>query len=360
MAFLNTMYRLVGLLEILVHGPLTTEMSPDLDICVCNPRTDKFTTYDLITKTRNPAFTLPASRTRRRYNDFQWLRKTLQKHHPLCVCPELPERKHSQERFEIQFLVQRMKDLEDWLLVVVRESLYLSDSALHLFLQSSLSCDHIDLYIRGCLAEDDVSHAYTEAARNAQDSTSSPCKDTGAHRSYRSVECKVGSSCRSSNVEQGEGSNGHRRLITPDSGLAEEDSDSDACSLTSSHNSSGSASFETSPSVSGHYPPLTEVRVCSSCPEDCGCGGNDSGDCGVGAGSCNSGHAADSLDACERQLKQCDCQRNKCTCGRNHQEKGRRYCASCIDKPDSEKSTKTVESKPITRKVEMGVIFSVN
>ena len=47
---------------------------------------------------------------------------------------------------------------------VVNISLFLSDTALHLFLQTRLSVKQIEAYIRGELLEDVVRRAYAEAA----------------------------------------------------------------------------------------------------------------------------------------------------------------------------------------------------
>lgn len=43
-------------------------------------------------------------------------------------------------------------------------NLYLSDTAVHLFLQSNLSCKQIDQYLQGKLSESDVQEAYRQAS----------------------------------------------------------------------------------------------------------------------------------------------------------------------------------------------------
>lgn len=138
----------------------STSTANMMDVCVCNPVTDTYTTFDIIIHTSDPAFTLPASKTRRRYNDFCWLRKVLKTHHPLIECPELPPKLKSSARFEIQFVVQRMTDLEAWLRKVMEIRLYLSDTSLHLFLQTSLTCKQIELYTSGKLSERVVQKNY--------------------------------------------------------------------------------------------------------------------------------------------------------------------------------------------------------
>lgn len=136
-----------------------------LDISVRNPHTfDKFTSFEVAVQTNNPAFSSCSSRTRRRYSEFCWLRKQLRAHHPLSTPPKLPKKKTNLEKSDPQFLVQRMKELEDWLYEVVDTTLYLSDTTLHLFLQTSLSTDQIDKYLKGKLSESVKEHAEKECS----------------------------------------------------------------------------------------------------------------------------------------------------------------------------------------------------
>lgn len=131
-----------------------------LDISVRNPHTyDKFTSFEVAIQTRNPAFSSSCSRTRRHYTEFCWLRKRLKNHHPLKTPPKLPSKKNNLERSDPQFLVQRMKELEDWLYDIVDTTLYLSDTSVHLFLQTQLSCDQIDQYLSGKLSESEKEKA---------------------------------------------------------------------------------------------------------------------------------------------------------------------------------------------------------
>lgn len=159
---LNILCDKMDLLDVLSLGENQLKMNPELDICVCNPVTKDYTTFEIVIQTTNPAFTMKKSHTRRRYSDFCWLKKLLKVHHPLCICPELPEKKQSTERFEAQFLVQRMRGLEEWLQSIVSVDLFLSDTSLHLFLQSSLTCPMIEQYLKGQLSENIVRMAYRD------------------------------------------------------------------------------------------------------------------------------------------------------------------------------------------------------
>lgn len=239
-------------------------MKSDPDICVCNPITENYTTFEILIQTSDPAFNLRRSSTRRRYNDFCWLRKILKRHHPLCTCPELPEKRQFSERFEIQFLVQRMKELEDWLLRIVSINLYLSDTALHLFLQSSLSIQQIEQYFKGSLPECDLQQAYKDAEVVID-------KEAGLTSLEKSTEENASEGVTGSIVSAGAiaglslpveirpkplaslHNNGQERS---DSGIAEFDSDAE-----SSYDSQGSpyVSSVDSSLITDKYPPLTEV-----------------------------------------------------------------------------------------------------
>ncbi|XP_045209926.2 uncharacterized protein LOC123561538 isoform X2 [Mercenaria mercenaria] len=238
-------------------------MKSDPDICVCNPITDNYTTFEILIQTNNPAFTLRQSRTRRRYNDFCWLRKILKKHHPLsCECPVLPEKKKFSERFEIQFLVQRMKELEDWLQRVVAVSLYLSDTTLHLFLQTSLTCQQIEAYINGKLSDSEVKRGYKEAELHLDENISSTALEVnkqdeagGASGLSSSVSLEVNQSSPVA-IRSRSPAVLHNMQERSDSGIAEFDSDTE-----SSYDSQGSPYVRSLDSgmISDKYPPLTEV-----------------------------------------------------------------------------------------------------
>ncbi|OXA37928.1 vacuolar protein sorting-associated protein 5 [Folsomia candida] len=104
-----------------------------------------FTTYLIRIETNHYAFSLPLSQVRRRYSEFCWLRNKLSHHHPNKVVPPLPA-KHffNMTNFNGNIINQRRYGLGKFLQRVFRSSVLLSDSALHLFLQTDLTTKEID------------------------------------------------------------------------------------------------------------------------------------------------------------------------------------------------------------------------
>lgn len=202
-------------------------MKSDLDICVCNPVTEDYTTFEILVQTENPAFTLKQSRSRRRFSDFIWLKKKLKKHHPMCVCPELPEKKKFADRFDMQFLVQRMKELEDWLLSVTAVTLYLSDTTLHLFLQSSLSCKQIEQYMAGRLSEEQIQQAYSDAKLNNDRIFKQPTTESDSGSDLASNSVEAGATSAPLPISNQEPASLHDNQLRSDSGIAGSESDDD-------------------------------------------------------------------------------------------------------------------------------------
>ncbi|XP_060588820.1 uncharacterized protein LOC132744213 isoform X3 [Ruditapes philippinarum] len=240
-------------------------MKSDPDICLCNPITDNFTTFEILIQTRNPAFTLRQSRTRRRYNDFCWLKKKLKKNHPMWLfhlsgtplskCPALPEKKKFSDRFEIQFLVQRMKELEDWLYRIVGVDLYLSDTTLHLFLQTSLTCEQIDKYMNGNLSELEVQQGYKEAELHLDTYIGTTDDLTSSFRGLSSSVSQENILSDPVHIQSQSRAVLHSTPDRSDSGIAEFESDTE-----SSYDSQGSPYVRSIDSrTSEKYPPLTEV-----------------------------------------------------------------------------------------------------
>lgn len=126
-----------------------------VDICVRNPVTHntwdkgRYTSYEIAVNTTNKSFCLSSSVTRRRFSEFEWLRKILKNHQPLLTPPSLPPKKFFEDRFDPNFIAFRMKGLEDFLNKIMEEKLYLSDTTFHLFLQTNLTIKEIKDYIEG-------------------------------------------------------------------------------------------------------------------------------------------------------------------------------------------------------------------
>ncbi|XP_022287528.1 sorting nexin-10-like [Crassostrea virginica] len=140
----------------------STEDSVLIDVCVRNPFTHntwekgRFTSYEIAIRTNVRSFCLQCSITRRRFKEFDWLHKCLKQHHPLEQPPALPPKKFFGERFDPSFIAFRMKSLEEYLNRLLQEDLYLSDEALHLFLQSNLTTAEIDQFLKGKISSEAI------------------------------------------------------------------------------------------------------------------------------------------------------------------------------------------------------------
>ncbi|XP_057681185.1 sorting nexin-11 isoform X2 [Corythoichthys intestinalis] len=92
--------------------------------------------------TNSKAFTAKTSCVRRRYSEFAWLKKRLQKNAGLVPVPDLPGKSFFSFSNE-DFLERRRQGLQVFLDKVVNMTVCLSDSQLHLFLQTQLPVGHI-------------------------------------------------------------------------------------------------------------------------------------------------------------------------------------------------------------------------
>ncbi|XP_072315744.1 sorting nexin-11-like, partial [Eucyclogobius newberryi] len=103
---------------------------------------NSFVDYKIFLHTNSKAFTAKTSCVRRRYSEFVWLKKKLQKNSGLVPVPDLP----GKSLFSFSnddFLERRRKGLQFFLDKVVHMTVCLSDSQLHLFLQTQLPVGHI-------------------------------------------------------------------------------------------------------------------------------------------------------------------------------------------------------------------------
>lgn len=135
---------------------------PNLDISVRNPITHntwengRYTSYEIAIDTTNKSFCLGHSVCRRRYSEFVWLCKRLKSRHPRVTPPSLPPKTFLKERFDHSFIALRMKGLEEFLCRLLTEKLYMSDSGVHLFIQTNLSCQEIDDFMSGKLSAEAI------------------------------------------------------------------------------------------------------------------------------------------------------------------------------------------------------------
>jgi len=108
-------------------------------------RSTSFTSYHILIETDHWAFSFPYSDVRRRYSEFCWLRSKLQAHHPNKILPPLPPKRYfHMTKFDPKVIEERRYGLGKFIQRVMRSSELLSDAALHLFLQSSLSVEEIE------------------------------------------------------------------------------------------------------------------------------------------------------------------------------------------------------------------------
>ncbi|XP_066912945.1 uncharacterized protein [Clytia hemisphaerica] len=125
-----------------------------LDIFVLNPRTHikrrraLYTDYEVHVKTNHPEFAIKDSQVRRRYSEFAWLKARLGMNDiMMTTAPSLPGKKYV-GRFKDPFLMKRQMGLQHFMNKVVEVNPFLSDPALHLFLQTELSISQMESYLK--------------------------------------------------------------------------------------------------------------------------------------------------------------------------------------------------------------------
>lgn len=110
---------------------------------------NSYVDYKIFLHTNSKAFTAKTSCVRRRYREFVWLRKRLQKNAGLVPVPELPGKSTFFTGSTDEFIEKRRRGLQQFLEQVVQNVVLLSDSQLHLFLQSQLSVPEIEACVQG-------------------------------------------------------------------------------------------------------------------------------------------------------------------------------------------------------------------
>uniref|UniRef100_A0A7N6FA35 PX domain-containing protein n=1 Tax=Anabas testudineus TaxID=64144 RepID=A0A7N6FA35_ANATE len=109
---------------------------------------NSYVDYKIFLHTNSKAFTAKTSCVRRRYSEFVWLKKQLQKNAGLVPVPDLPGKSFFSFSND-DFLEKRRKGLQVFLDKVVHTTVCLSDSQLHLFLQTQLPVGHIQDCVQG-------------------------------------------------------------------------------------------------------------------------------------------------------------------------------------------------------------------
>ncbi|XP_037548677.1 sorting nexin-10A [Nematolebias whitei] len=120
---------------------LSTEF---VSICVRDPRLHNdelwhnHVDYEISLHTNSMCFRKKTSCVRRRYREFVWLRHCLEQNALIIQLPKLPPWNPFFSAKKKEHVNQRMKGLQEFLEDVLQNPLLLSDSRLHLFLQSNL------------------------------------------------------------------------------------------------------------------------------------------------------------------------------------------------------------------------------
>ncbi|CAL8309340.1 unnamed protein product [Boreogadus saida] len=105
--------------------------------------------YKIFLHTNSKSFTAKTSCVRRRYSEFVWLKKKLQKNSGLVPVPGLPNKSFFSSFNNEDFLERRRTGLQSFLDQVLHMTVCLSDSQLHLFMQTQLPVRHIEDCVQG-------------------------------------------------------------------------------------------------------------------------------------------------------------------------------------------------------------------
>ncbi|XP_041649890.1 sorting nexin-10B [Cheilinus undulatus] len=131
-------------------------MQPAVSVWVRDPRIRKndfwhaYIDYEICLHTDSVCFTKKISSVRRRYSEFVWLRQKLQENSMLMVqLPQLPPKNPFFSLNNAQQITERMKGLQKFLEQILQSPLILSDSLLHLFLQSQLNMSNMQACAAG-------------------------------------------------------------------------------------------------------------------------------------------------------------------------------------------------------------------
>uniref|UniRef100_A0A3P8WD17 Sorting nexin 10a n=1 Tax=Cynoglossus semilaevis TaxID=244447 RepID=A0A3P8WD17_CYNSE len=126
-----------------------------ISICVQDPMLHKediwhtYVDYEICLHTNSMCFRKKTSCVRRRYSEFVWLRHCLGQNALIIELPKLPSWNPFFSLRNVGQVSQRMDGLQEFLEIVLQTPLLLSDSRLHLFLQSDLNITKIEKCARG-------------------------------------------------------------------------------------------------------------------------------------------------------------------------------------------------------------------
>ncbi|XP_077432080.1 sorting nexin-10B [Vanacampus margaritifer] len=133
-----------------------SSMQQVISVWVRDPRIQKndfwhaYMDYEICLHTDSVFFTKKMSRVRRRFSEFVWLRQRLQANSMLMAqLPQLPPKNPFFSLNNAQQISERMAGLQRFLEQILQSPLLLSDSCLHLFLQSQLSVAKMEACAEG-------------------------------------------------------------------------------------------------------------------------------------------------------------------------------------------------------------------
>ncbi|XP_010891349.2 sorting nexin-10A [Esox lucius] len=134
--------------------------------------------YEIGLHTNSMCFRRKRSCVRRQYSEFVWLRQRLQDNALLMDLPKLPPWNPFFSLRNSCQVNERMKGLQEFLQIVLQDPLVLSDSRLHLFLQSNLSVAKMDRCASG-----QTRYTVAQAIHRCKDcpSTCYPVQECKAH-----------------------------------------------------------------------------------------------------------------------------------------------------------------------------------
>ncbi|XP_060104660.1 sorting nexin-10 [Heteronotia binoei] len=124
-------------------------------VLVRDPRIQKedswhsYIDYEIFIHTNSMCFTRKTSCVRRRFREFVWLRQRLQSNAVLIQLPELPSKTPFFNISNSQHVDHRRQGLQDFLQQILQNPVLLSDSRLHLFVQTQLSPEEIEACVSG-------------------------------------------------------------------------------------------------------------------------------------------------------------------------------------------------------------------
>ncbi|KAL7830790.1 hypothetical protein SRHO_G00319170 [Serrasalmus rhombeus] len=146
--------------------------------------------YEICLHTNSMCFRKKTSCVRRRYSEFVWLRQRLQDNALLIQLPKLPPASPFFSLNNTDQVNQRMQGLQKFLDGVLQTPLLLSDSRLHLFLQSQLNIAKMEACVQG-QTRYSVAQAIQRCVYETREDSKSSCDSDGESTSSSGLGSSV-------------------------------------------------------------------------------------------------------------------------------------------------------------------------